>query len=65
MREHIENLEDDEKTKIIKSAIKLIQNDIAMVNLNSLVSDMVDLDWQTECDSQEFQIFVETPCKIW
>ena len=44
MREHIENLEDDEKTKIIKSAIKLIQNDIAMVNLDSLVSDMVDLD---------------------
>ena len=65
MREHIENLEDDEKTKIIKSAIKLNQNDIAMVNLDSLVSDMVDLDWQTECDSQDFQIFVETSCKIW
>ena len=46
----MENLEDDEKTKTIKSAVKLIQNSAAMVNLESstysLVNDMVSLDHQ-------------------
>ena len=50
MREHMENLEDDEKTKIIKSAVKLILNSADMVNLESsmysLVNDMVNLDHQ-------------------
>ena len=50
MREHMKNLEDDEKTKIIKSAVKLILNSAAMVNLESsvcsLVNDMVNLDHQ-------------------
>ena len=35
IREHHNNKEDDDKTKIIKSAVKLIQNDIALVNMNS------------------------------
>lgn len=50
MREHMKNLEDDEKTKIIKSAVKLILNSADMVNLESsmysLVNDMVNLDHQ-------------------
>lgn len=51
----MENLEDDEKTKTIKSAVKLIRNSAAMVNLESsmysLVNDMVNLDHQS---SREF-----------
>lgn len=51
MTEHMENLEDDEKTKTIKSAVKLIRNSAAMVNLESsmysLVNDMVNLDHQS------------------
>ena len=35
IREHQNNKNDDDKTKIIKSAVKLIQNDIALVNMNS------------------------------
>ena len=50
MREHMKNSEDDEKTKIIKSAVKLILNSADMVNLESsmysLVNDMVNLDHQ-------------------
>lgn len=50
MREHMKNLEDDEKAKIIKSAVKLILNSADMVNLESsmysLVNDMVNLDHQ-------------------
>ena len=50
MREHMKNLEDDEKTKIIKSAVKLILNSADMVNLESsmysLVNDMVNLEHQ-------------------
>lgn len=50
MREHMKNLEDDEKTKIIKSVVKLILNSADMVNLESsmysLVNDMVNLDHQ-------------------
>lgn len=50
MREHMKNLEDDEKTKIIKSTVKLILNSADMVNLESsmysLVNDMVNLDHQ-------------------
>ena len=46
----MKNLEDDEKTKIIKSAVKLILNSADMVNLESsmysLVNDMVNLDHQ-------------------
>ena len=46
LREHNQNVDDDEKTKIIKSAVRLVKNDIALVNLNSTVypslTDMTD-----------------------
>ena len=35
IREHRNNKEDDDKTKIIKSAVKLTENDIALLNMNS------------------------------
>ena len=48
IREHHNNKEDDDKTKIIKSVVKLIQNDIALVNMNSSlypsINAMTDLD---------------------
>ena len=34
LREHNQNVDDDEKTKILKSAVRLIKNDIALVNLD-------------------------------
>ena len=37
IREHHNNKEDDDKTKIIESAVKLIQNGIALLNMNSSV----------------------------
>ena len=50
IREHHNNKEDDDKTKIIKSAVKLIQNDIALVNMNSSlypsINAMTDLNGQ-------------------
>ena len=50
IQEHHNNKEDDDKTKIIKSAVKLIQNDIALVNMNSSlypsINAMTDLNGQ-------------------
>ena len=45
-REHQVNLEDDEKTKIIRSVVKLIPMMNLDASMSPLVNFMVDLDWQ-------------------
>lgn len=45
-REHQVNLEDDKKTKIIRSVVKLIPMMNLDASMSPLVNFMVDLDWQ-------------------
>ena len=63
IREHHNNKEDDDKTKIIKSAVKLIQNDIALVNMNSSlypsINAMTDLDGQLKLIPESLKLFLK------
>ena len=63
IRENHNNKEDDDKTKIIKSAIKLIQNDIALGNMNfSLyrsINAMTDLDGQLKLILESLKLFLK------
>ena len=63
IREHYNNKEDDDKTKIIKSAVKLIQNDIALVNMNSSlypsINAMTNLDGQLKLISESLKLFLK------
>ena len=63
IREHQENNEGDEKTKIIKSALKFIQNDIALANLDSdfypSVNSMVDLDQHLELIPESLKLLLK------
>ena len=59
IREHHNNKEDDDKTKIIKSAVKLILNDIALVNMNSsLYPSSLLTRSQTSMDSLRWYLWV-------
>ena len=61
IQEHHNNKEDHDKTKIIKSAVKLIQNDIASVNMNSSlypsINGMTDLDGQLKLIPESLKLF--------
>ena len=63
IREHHENIEDDDKTKIIKSAVKLIQNDIAVLNMDYSVypsfNGMIDLDRQLSLIPESLKLFLK------
>ena len=63
IREHHNNKEDDDKTKIIKSAVKLIQNYIALVNMNSSlypsINEMTDLDAQLKLIPESLKLFLK------
>ena len=63
IREHQENVEDDEKTKILKTAVKFIQNDIALVNLVSSiypsVDSMVDINSQLELIPESLKLILK------
>ena len=63
IREHQENNEGDEKTKIIKSALKFIQNDIALANLDSdfysSVNSMVDLGQHLELIPESLKLLLK------
>ena len=67
IQEHHNNKEDDDKTKIIKSAAKLIQNDIALVNMNSCrypsINAVTDLDGQLKLIPREFKTILKTSSK--
>ena len=62
IREH-HNKEDDDKTKIIKSAATLIQNEIALVNMNSSlypsIKAMTDLDGQLKLIPESLKLFLK------
>ena len=62
IREH-NNKEDDDKTKIIKSPVKLIQNDIALVCMNSSlcpsINAMTYLDGQLKLTSESLKLFLK------
>ena len=63
IQEHHNNKEDDDKTKIIKSAVKLIQNDIALVNINSFrypsINAVTDLDGQLKLMPDSLKLFLK------
>ena len=63
IREHRNNKEDGNKTKIIKSAVKLVQNDFALVNVNSSlypsINAMTDLDGQLKLIPEILKLFLK------
>ena len=63
IQEHHNNKEDDDKTRIIKSAVKLIQNDIVLMNMNSSlypsVNVMTDLDGQFKLIPESLRLFLK------
>ena len=63
IREHHNNTEDDNKTTIIISAVKLIQNDIALVNINSSlypsINAMTDHNGQLKLIPESLKLFLK------
>ena len=63
IRDYHNDIGDDEKTRIIKTAVKLIKNDIALVDLDSFhypsVDSMANLDSQLALIPQSLKLFLE------
>ena len=63
IRERDNNKEDNDKTQIIKSALKLTQNEIALVNMNSSlypsISAKIDLNGQLNLKAESLKLFLK------
>ena len=62
IREHHDNTEDDDKTKIINTAVKLIKNDISLLDIDRSVypsiTEMIDPDRQLELVRESMKLLL-------